>query len=173
MPRRVGQPEFKPFTAPCRPLRLQKILRSCRLTALHPWQDLRAVLWFEVGGRHQVRIALTGDVMLGRLVDEYVIRNPALPPQTIWGEVLPLLLAADGRFINLECVIGTDGRPWRQESKAFHFRADPRAIEALQAARIDCVTLANNHSLDFGADVLLECFALLDQAGIRHAGAGR
>ena len=38
-----------------------------------------------------MKIALTGDVMLGRLVDEYAIRNTVLPPETVWGDVLQLL----------------------------------------------------------------------------------
>ncbi len=119
-----------------------------------------------------MKIALTGDVMLGRLVDEAVVRNPAVPPQAVWGDVLPLMLEADRRLINLECVISRRGRPWRPDSKAFHFRTHPRAIECLRAARIDGVTLANNHVLDYGADALSDCLALLDRAGIVHAGAG-
>ena len=119
-----------------------------------------------------MNIALTGDVMLGRLVDKYVIRNTALPPETVWGDVLPLLSVPDLRLCNLECVISRKGKPWHPESKAFHFRAHPRAIDVLASARIDGVTLANNHSLDYGADALAECLALLDGAGIRHAGAG-
>lgn len=119
-----------------------------------------------------MRIALTGDVMLGRLVDRYVIRNMALGPEIIWGDVLPLMLAAECRSINLECVIGSRGREWQPETKAFHFRAHPRAIDVLRAARIDCVTLANNHVLDYGEEALLDCLNLLDQAGITRTGAG-
>ena len=119
-----------------------------------------------------MRIALAGDVMLGRLVDEYCIRNRAWPPETAWGDVLPLLLATDLRLCNLECVVSRTGEPWHPDSKAFHFRAHPRAVEVLASARIDGVTLANNHSLDYGAVALAECLALLDRAGIRHAGAG-
>lgn len=119
-----------------------------------------------------MRIALAGDVMMGRLVDESIIRNPASSPAAIWGDVLPVMLAADCRLINLECVISARGRPWHPFTKAFHFRAHPRAIEFLQAARIDCVTLANNHVLDFGSDALLDCLGLLDRAGIARCGAG-
>lgn len=119
-----------------------------------------------------MRIALAGDVMLGRGVDESVICNPAGSPAAIWGDVLPVMRAADYRLINLECVISAGGRPWRPVTKAFHFRAHPRAIEFLQAAQIDCVTLANNHVLDYGADAMLDCLALLDQAGIARCGAG-
>jgi poly-gamma-glutamate synthesis protein (capsule biosynthesis protein) len=38
---------------------------------------------------------------------------------------------------------------------------------------VDCVTLANNHALDFGTEALLETLAHLEAAGIRHVGAGR
>lgn len=117
-------------------------------------------------------MALTGDVMLGRLVDRLIIQNPALPPGTIWGDLLPLFLEADCRLVNLECVISKQGQPWAPDHKAFHFRADPRAIEVLRTARIDCVTLANNHVLDYGPEALQDCLTLLDQAGIRYAGAG-
>src|SRR5207247_9511007 len=37
---------------------------------------------------------------------------------------------------------------------------------------VDCVTLANNHALDFGPDALLDTLAHLDAAGIRAVGAG-
>ncbi|MBU6434081.1 MAG: CapA family protein [Nitrospirae bacterium] len=119
-----------------------------------------------------MQIALTGDVMLGRLVDQYVIQNQSIGPDKIWSDVLPLMLKADRRLINLECVISGRGREWQPDSKAFHFRAHPRAIEFLRAAKIDCVTLANNHVLDYGTDALVECLALLDQAGIKRTGAG-
>lgn len=119
-----------------------------------------------------MRIALAGDVMLGRGVDESVIRNPASSPAAIWGDVLPVMQAADYRLINLECVISARGRPWHPVTKAFHFRAHPRAIEFLQAAKIDCVTLANNHVLDYGAEAMLDCLTLLDRAGIGRCGAG-
>ena len=120
-----------------------------------------------------MKIALTGDVMLGRLVDDEVIQNTFLPPATVWSDVLPLLLESDLRLVNLECVISQIGQKWRPEQKAFHFRASPRAIEVLQAARIDAVTLANNHILDYGPEALLECLTFLDGAGIPHAGAGQ
>lgn len=121
----------------------------------------------------RVQIALTGDVMLGRLVNQHIVEPPDVPFNHAWGDLLPLLRAADLRLINLECVISTRGQPWQPENKVFHFRAHPRAIELLRAAQIDGVTLANNHILDYGSDALSDCLDLLDQAGIRRAGAGR
>ncbi len=119
-----------------------------------------------------MRIALTGDVMLGRLVDQYVVQNRSVRPEALWGDVLPIMLTADCRLANLECVISDRGEEWHPTTKAFHFRARPRAIEFLQAAKINGVTLANNHVLDYSPAALLDCFTLLDQAGIKRAGAG-
>jgi poly-gamma-glutamate capsule biosynthesis protein CapA/YwtB (metallophosphatase superfamily) len=117
-----------------------------------------------------MRLALTGDVMLGRLVDRHVLADPAVDPASVWGDVLPLLRAADLRLANLECVIATGGEPWLP--KVFHFRSGPRAVDALRTAGIDLVNLANNHVLDYGRAALLECLALLREAGIAYAGAG-
>jgi poly-gamma-glutamate capsule biosynthesis protein CapA/YwtB (metallophosphatase superfamily) len=119
-----------------------------------------------------MKIALTGDVMLGRLVDRYVIQNRSVRPEALWGDVLPIMSSANCRLMNLECAISSQGEEWHPTTKAFHFRAQPRALEFLQAAKIDGVTLANNHVLDFGADALLDCLTLLDRAGIKRTGAG-
>lgn len=119
-----------------------------------------------------MKLALTGDVMLGRLVNQHVVEDLSLPPAAAWGDTLPLFHSADLRLINLECVISSKGEKWRPLSKPFHFRAHPRALEILRAARIDAVTIANNHVLDYGYEALKECLTLLDQAGIPHTGAG-
>ena len=115
-------------------------------------------------------IALMGDVMLGRLVDGCIAdRGFAYP----WGDVLPLLRGADLRMINLECALtqaadrGHDGA-----YRAFYFRARPSAVETLKLAGVDLAALANNHACDFGFEGMEEMLAVLDQAGIAHAGAG-
>lgn len=119
-----------------------------------------------------MKIALTGDVMLGRLVDQYVIQNRSARPEALWGDILPIMSSADCRLVNLECVISSQGMEWHSTTKAFHFRARPRAIDFLLAAKVNGVTLANNHVLDYGPEALLDCCKLLDQAGIKRTGAG-
>jgi poly-gamma-glutamate capsule biosynthesis protein CapA/YwtB (metallophosphatase superfamily) len=117
-----------------------------------------------------ITLALTGDVMLGRGVNETL---RAARPEEPWGDVLPLLRSADLRIINLECAVTEHERPWSRTRKVFHFRADPLAIEVLRAARIDACSLANNHTLDFEEEGLLDTLARLYAAGIGYAGAGR
>jgi poly-gamma-glutamate capsule biosynthesis protein CapA/YwtB (metallophosphatase superfamily) len=118
----------------------------------------------------EITLSLTGDVMLGRGVNE-ALRTAR--PEDPWGDVLPLLLSADLRIVNLECAITEHKRPWSRTPKVFHFRADPSAVEVLRAARVDACSLANNHTLDFEEKGLLDTLAHLEAAGIRYAGAGR
>ena len=117
-----------------------------------------------------ITVALVGDVMLGRGVNE-TLRS--IHPEELWGDVLPALSSADLRIANLECAVTGHDRPWTRTPKVFHFRADPRAVEVLQAARIDACSLANNHTLDFEEQGLLDTLRHLEAAGIRYAGAGR
>jgi poly-gamma-glutamate capsule biosynthesis protein CapA/YwtB (metallophosphatase superfamily) len=114
-------------------------------------------------------LALMGDVMLGRMVNE---RLKHLQPEQVWGDVLPHLAQAHLRIVNLECALTSHQHPWTGSWKMFHFRADPEAVRVLQAAQIDACMLANNHILDFEVQGLYDTLHVLDAAGIRHAGAG-
>ncbi len=116
------------------------------------------------------RLAMVGDVMLGRLVNE-VLKERA--PDYPWGDTLPLLRGADVRMCNLECAISDRGEAWAETPKPFHFRSDAKNIEVLRAANVNAVSLANNHALDYGYDALIDTLDLLDGASIYHAGAGR
>ncbi len=114
-----------------------------------------------------LNFVFAGDCMLGRLVNERLEREkPSYP----WGDTLPLFEKAAVRVCNLECVISDRGEP--QYPKEFHFRSDPKNISVLEAARIDIVSLANNHVLDYGKRALVHMLRLLDERGIKHAGAG-
>lgn len=117
-----------------------------------------------------MRIALVGDVMLGRLVNQKLKHSlPVFP----WGNTLPLLQDTDLRICNLECVISDIGRPWSTTPKVFHFRSDEKNIASLQAGSMDIVSLANNHVLDYEYEALQRMLSLLDAHQIVHAGAGR
>ncbi len=108
--------------------------------------------------------------MLGRGVAEALqARSPA---GLFAPEVLQATHEADLFVLNLECCISDRGLPWPDPGKPFHFRAPPCAVDALTELGVDCVTLANNHALDFGRDALLDTFDHLDAAGIAWVGAG-
>ncbi|HUZ00631.1 MAG TPA: CapA family protein, partial [Thermomicrobiaceae bacterium] len=66
-------------------------------------------------------LALAGDVMLGRLVNDVI---PARGFGSPWGDLRPVLAAADLFLINLECALTNETRPARDGAdQAFHFRA--------------------------------------------------
>ena len=75
---------------------------------------------------------------------------------------------ADIRITNLECVVATQGSAG---DKMFTFRAHPRVIPVLKR-HFDAVTLANNHSGDFGPGAFAEMLGLLQSAGLAQVGGG-
>jgi poly-gamma-glutamate capsule biosynthesis protein CapA/YwtB (metallophosphatase superfamily) len=117
-----------------------------------------------------MRLALAGDTMLGRRVGD---RLAAAPPSALFdSEIAAMTTAADLFLLDLECVISDRGARWPDPRKPFFFRAPPAAIDALVHLGVDCVTLANNHALDYGTEALLDTLRRLDAAGIAHVGAG-
>jgi poly-gamma-glutamate capsule biosynthesis protein CapA/YwtB (metallophosphatase superfamily) len=117
-----------------------------------------------------MKLALAGDTMLGRNVGDGLRSSP--PESLVAEDVVSLIREADLFVLNLECCISERGSRWPDPSKPFFFRAPPAATELLAYLGVDCVTLANNHALDFGADALLDTFEHLRAAGIQWVGAG-
>ncbi|HJW81294.1 MAG TPA: CapA family protein [Acidiferrobacterales bacterium] len=72
---------------------------------------------------------------------------------------------------NLEGPLTTRGAP--EQDKTYVFRSPPDKVgQALRNAGFTAVSLANNHTLDFGADGLASTIEALDAVGIAHIGAG-
>jgi poly-gamma-glutamate capsule biosynthesis protein CapA/YwtB (metallophosphatase superfamily) len=117
-----------------------------------------------------MKLVLAGDTMLGRGVAHVLATSS--PSALFSDEVVAAFGAADLGFVNLECCISTRGRPWRDPAKPFFFRAPPAATRALTMLGVDCVSLANNHALDFGTEALLDTFDHLQAAGIKWVSAG-
>jgi poly-gamma-glutamate capsule biosynthesis protein CapA/YwtB (metallophosphatase superfamily) len=117
-----------------------------------------------------VTVALAGDTMLGRGVARTLATAP--PEALVAPEVRAGLGQADLVVLNLECCISERGRRWDAPGKPFFFRAPPRAVELLVLLGVDCVTLANNHALDYGVDALADTLDHLTDAGIAVVGAG-
>ena len=151
--------------------------------------------------RDALTLLLSGDVMLGRGVDQILPHpgNPTLYEQQVrdarvyvnlairangsipqpvdwswpWGEALQLFedSGCDARIINLETSITTSDD--YVPGKAVHYRMNPANSQALTAVRPDVCILANNHVLDFGRRGLLETLHVLSAADLPTAGAGR
>ncbi|HEU4483705.1 MAG TPA: CapA family protein [Nitrososphaeraceae archaeon] len=117
-----------------------------------------------------MQILFAGDVMLGRLVNK-VLANAQFT--YVWGDTIDIIKRADFSLINLECPVSSKGKKWNKTFKVFHFRANLDAIQVLNSASIDYVSLANNHILDYDVEALLDTLDILDKNNISHSGAGR
>lgn len=115
-------------------------------------------------------LALAGDTMLGRGVAERLAAEE--PESLVSDEVAAFAREADLFVMNLECCVSERGAPWPDPAKPFYFRAPPQAVRTLTHLGVSCVTLANNHALDFGEDALRDTLTHLGEAGIRVVGAG-
>ena len=111
-----------------------------------------------------ITVAFAGDVhFAGRTLD--LLEDP----DTAFGPIAEELSAADVAVVNLETAVTEGGTP---EPKQFHFRAPPSAYQAVKAAGIDAVSLANNHTLDYGQDGLADTLRYAEEAGVPVFGAG-
>ncbi|MFF4651162.1 CapA family protein [Streptomyces sp. NPDC001380] len=118
-----------------------------------------------------VTVALAGDTMLGRGVAARIGAGDRA--RELFGpEVRAAAASADLFVLNLECCVSDRGEPWPEPGKLFFFRAPPAAAGILAELGVDCVTLANNHALDYGFAALADTLAHLAAAGIRTVGAG-
>lgn len=85
-------------------------------------------------------------------------------------EVLAAMNDADIMMVNNEFQFSTRGEP--MEDKQYTFQTNPKHVQILLDLGVDIVSLANNHTLDFGKEALIDTMDTLDDAGILHAGAG-
>jgi poly-gamma-glutamate synthesis protein (capsule biosynthesis protein) len=113
-----------------------------------------------------VTIGITGDVMLGRSVNQRILQTSDRYP---FNNVADALSAFDVTVGNLECVVSRLGRP---EPKQYTFEADPRGFARLTAAGYSIMSVANNHSGDYGKTAFMDMLAHLPQHGITPLGGG-
>lgn len=121
-------------------------------------------------GRLVVRpvvLAAVGDVNLGDRVGEAIRSYGSGYP---WSGVAALLTEADISIANLECAISARGSAI--PGKHYTFRGAPSSLPAAARAGLDVVTVANNHSLDFGSDAFADTLRFARRAGLATIGGG-
>ena len=109
-------------------------------------------------------LAFAGDVHFAAQVGD-LLADPA----TGLADLRPFLAKPDVAMVNLETAITTRGT---EMPKKFHFRAPATAFDALAAAGVDVVTLANNHAVDYGEVGLRDTLAARAAAPIPAVGFG-
>ena len=112
-------------------------------------------------------LLFVGDIMLSRSVGAVMRKeNDFAHPFRL---VADTLRKADIAFGNLEGPISVRGE---KQGSIYSFRADPRVAEGLTLAGFDVLSLANNHSMDWGRDALQDTRTTLEDNDIKPVGAG-
>ncbi len=112
-------------------------------------------------------LMFVGDIMLSRSVGQKMKQGENF--KWPFEKIRNYLHWADLLFGNLECPV-TVGRPII--SGEMVFRADPEVARGLAWAGFDILSLANNHTPNWGELGLKDTFKYLDEAGISYVGAG-
>lgn len=119
-----------------------------------------------------VSIIGVGDIMLGT---NYPSANylPANDGRDLLADLAPTLRSADITFGNLEGTLLDQGGTVKRCSNpalCYAFRSPERYVNHLTDAGFDMVSIANNHTGDFGPEGRRRTKATLDGAGIAYAG---
>jgi poly-gamma-glutamate capsule biosynthesis protein CapA/YwtB (metallophosphatase superfamily) len=115
-----------------------------------------------------LKVIAVGDMMLDGTARPVMQANGYDYPFT---DMRSYFAGAQIVFGNLEGPLTTRGTP--EQDKTYVFRSPPDKVgQALRNAGFTVVSLANNHTLDFGAEGLAETIEALDAVGIAHVGAG-
>jgi poly-gamma-glutamate capsule biosynthesis protein CapA/YwtB (metallophosphatase superfamily) len=114
------------------------------------------------------KVAIAGECMLSRTF--------AMHSEPEFLKIREIMHGADVTYAHLEMNFGdfsTTGWPARGDWVGSYMLADPAIAKDLRWLGIDVMSLANNHSYDFGAPGLLETIKHCREAGITCSGTGR
>ncbi|HEX3021655.1 MAG TPA: CapA family protein [Lachnospiraceae bacterium] len=116
-----------------------------------------------------ISLAFTGDVLLSS--------SPLNKYDSAGGihgilsdKLLEEMNGADIMMINQEFPFSTRGT--QMQDKQYTFRTDPSRVGILHEMGVDIVSLANNHTLDFGVEAMLDTLQTLKNEDIKSVGAG-
>lgn len=114
-----------------------------------------------------ITLLFVGDIMLSRSVGD------AMAARKDWTWPFALIASAtrdaDLAFANLETTISTRGTV---NGCGYCFRSDPRVVEGLTFAGFDVLSVANNHTWDYGLTALEDTLGILADNNMNTVGAG-
>lgn len=117
--------------------------------------------------KEEITISIVGDILMDSSVRGQIDKNGVDFP---WEHVKDYFQKDNITVGNLETSITTAGTKW--EDKQFNFRSDPKNLKAMEEAGIEVVSLANNHTLDYGYDGFIDTLNHLDKSKIKRVGGG-
>ncbi len=114
-----------------------------------------------------ITLAFTGDIMMA---DSAAYKLKTEGPDSFFTYTAPLLKQADIAMGNLEGPLGLKGK--KVKGKKYTFLVAPSCALGLAHAGYKLLTLANNHTMDYGPMALQSTIAALESQKLQHTGAG-
>ncbi len=113
-------------------------------------------------------ILAAGDILLDNEIKKVIrIRGKDYPLEGLRN----FFSSYDVVFANLETPITTRGRPVRD--KPYVFAVPPSIAGILNSIKLDIVSIANNHLMDYGVEGMEDTITYLNKWNIRFTGAGK
>lgn len=128
----------------------------------------------EPDGTFDIVMHFTGDVLLAENLDagraggfnEYANRENA---DYFLKNASPYFLNDDFTVVNLENVFSDRAlSPAQKPLPAYWFKSKTANTEILTVSGVECVSVANNHTRDYGAEGLADTISALESAGIEY-----
>lgn len=128
----------------------------------------------EPDGSFDIVMHFTGDVLIAENLDagrgggfnEYANRNSA---DYFLKNASPYFLNDDLTVVNLENVLSDRAlSPAQKPLPAYWFKSKTANTEILTASGVECVSIANNHTRDYGIEGLNDTVSALENAGIEY-----
>jgi poly-gamma-glutamate synthesis protein (capsule biosynthesis protein) len=113
-----------------------------------------------------VNFCAVGDILLDRGI---LTQDKATGLGFFFDEVSPLIKKNDLAFCNLECSISDSGSPL---NKKYIFHAEPESLINLKKAGFNIISIANNHTLDWGRDAFIETKLHIEKNNMFPVGGG-
>ena len=145
---------------------LRPTVQVARVAGVDPLRDPRSYPLTTAADAATPRVTtvtVVGDLMFGRRVGATTTAAATLAP------LRERLASADLTIGNLESTLSDDGRPRQGDDS---FAASPDTLPALARAGFDVLSLANNHTGDFGPRAFRSTLAAFDDSPIHRVGAG-
>lgn len=121
----------------------------------------------------EVRLLFAGDILFD---SHYAVMSTAIQKGgtvdvAFSADLLEMMRESDIMMLNNEFTYTTRGTPYPE--KLYTFRAKPETASWLTDMGVNLVSLANNHTFDYGEISLLDTLDALNAYGVPYAGAGR
>lgn len=116
----------------------------------------------------EIVMVFAGDIYMS----DYVLKayNEDGIDGIVSSELKEEMINADIAMANQEFAFSTGGT--KAPNKQYTFRVDPKYSKAFEEMGLDIVSLANNHSLDYGEIALQDSMKTLEDIKIKYVGAG-